>query len=63
MILDSLDDIQFLQESPVKDQEGLHSLLVDRQLHALLEVSTFRTQRTKKLDMVLNQIIGYLLGK
>lgn len=39
LVLDSLDDIHCLQEAPLKDRDFLHSVLDDRQLHALLEVS------------------------
>ncbi|XP_075210519.1 peripheral plasma membrane protein CASK-like [Lycorma delicatula] len=38
MILDSLDDIHCLQEPPLDDPDFLHSVLEDRQLHALLEL-------------------------
>lgn len=38
-MLDSLDDIQCLQECPVKDRDFLLSVLEDTQLHALLDVS------------------------
>lgn len=40
LVLDSLDDIHCLQEAPLKERDFLHSVLDDRQLHALLEVST-----------------------
>lgn len=40
LVLDSLDDIHCLQEAPLNDRDFLHSVLEDRQLHALLEVST-----------------------
>lgn len=40
VVLDSLDDIQCLQECPVKDRDFLLSVLEDTQLHALLDVST-----------------------
>nr|XP_027217750.1 peripheral plasma membrane protein CASK-like isoform X2 [Penaeus vannamei] len=39
VVLDSLDDIQCLQECPVKDRDFLLSVLEDTQLHALLDVS------------------------
>ena len=39
LVLDSLDDIHCLQEAPLNDRDFLHSVLEDRQLHALLEVS------------------------
>lgn len=39
MVLDSLDDIHCLQEPPLDDRDFLHSVLEDRQLRALLEVS------------------------
>ncbi|KAK6628090.1 hypothetical protein RUM44_010572 [Polyplax serrata] len=39
LVLDSLDDIHCLQEAPLKERDFLHSVLDDRQLHALLEVS------------------------
>lgn len=38
MVLDSLDDIHCLQEPPPGDRDFLHSILEDRQLHALLEL-------------------------
>lgn len=38
VVLDSLDDIQCLQECPVKDRDFLLSVLEDTQLHALLDV-------------------------
>jgi hypothetical protein len=41
LVLDSLDDIHCLQEAPLNDRDFLHSVLEDRQLHALLEVSTY----------------------
>ncbi|PSN39510.1 hypothetical protein C0J52_21141 [Blattella germanica] len=37
LVLDSLDDIHCLQEAPLNDRDFLHSVLEDRQLHALLE--------------------------
>nr|CAD7203713.1 unnamed protein product [Timema douglasi] len=37
LVLDSLDDIHCLQEPPLNDRDFLHSVLEDRQLHALLE--------------------------
>ena len=45
LVLDSLDDIHFLQEAPHKEPNFLNSILDDRQLHALLEVS-FGCRRT-----------------
>jgi hypothetical protein len=41
LVLDSLDDIHCLQEAPLNDRDFLHSVLEDRQLHALLEVSEY----------------------
>ncbi|KDR21602.1 Peripheral plasma membrane protein CASK, partial [Zootermopsis nevadensis] len=38
LVLDSLDDIHCLQETPLNDRDFLHSVLEDRQLHALLEL-------------------------
>ncbi|XP_063243812.1 peripheral plasma membrane protein CASK isoform X3 [Bacillus rossius redtenbacheri] len=38
LVLDSLDDIHCLQEAPLTDRDFLHSVLEDRQLHALLEL-------------------------
>lgn len=38
LVLDSLDDIHCLQEAPLNDRDFLHSVLEDRQLHALLEL-------------------------
>nr|XP_053647174.1 peripheral plasma membrane protein CASK-like isoform X1 [Cherax quadricarinatus] len=38
VVLDSLDDIQCLQECPVKDRDFLLSVLEDTQLHALLDI-------------------------
>jgi hypothetical protein len=41
LVLDSLDDIHCLQDAPLNDRDFLHSVLEDRQLHALLEVSNY----------------------
>ncbi|XP_076069220.1 peripheral plasma membrane protein CASK-like [Oratosquilla oratoria] len=38
VVLDSLDDIQCLQECPVRDRDFLLNVLEDRQLHALLDL-------------------------
>ncbi|KAG7155143.1 Peripheral plasma membrane protein CASK-like 2 [Homarus americanus] len=57
VVLDSLDDIQCLQECPVKDRDFLLSVLEDTQLHALLDdaahlffaglfISSYRTLNT-----------------
>jgi hypothetical protein len=43
LVLDSLDDIHCLQEAPLNDRDFLQSVLEDRQLHALLEVSNTLT--------------------
>jgi len=40
MVLDSLDDIQVLQDIPVRDREQLLGLLEDEVFHSLLDVST-----------------------
>ncbi|KAA0203754.1 hypothetical protein HAZT_HAZT007555 [Hyalella azteca] len=40
VILDSLDDIQCLQDCPIRDRSQLLALLEDDQLHSLLDVST-----------------------
>lgn len=39
MILESLDDIECLQEQLYEDKTMMNSLLEDKQLHILLEVS------------------------
>lgn len=40
VVLDSLDDIQCLQDCPVRDRGQLLQLLEDETLHSLLDVST-----------------------
>ena len=53
MVLDSLDDIHCLQEPPTGDRDFLHSILDDRQLHALLEVSLIITDKIIIMSVLL----------
>lgn len=41
VVLDSLDTIQCLSDSTIKDKEFILSILDDRKLHTLLDVSIF----------------------
>ncbi|KAJ4438047.1 hypothetical protein ANN_13986 [Periplaneta americana] len=50
LVLDSLDDIHCLQEAPLNDRDFLHSVLEDRQLHALLETHIGEEIDTKMTD-------------
>lgn len=56
MVLDSLDDIHCLQEPPPGDREFLHSILEDRQLHALLEVCICKS----KVVFILKYLYIYI---
>lgn len=67
-ILDSLDDIHCLQDPLPQDADLIQSILEDRQLHALLEVSTiyYYNLMIKLLSLIiislLESFVLYLLA-
>jgi hypothetical protein len=61
LVLDSLDDIHCLQEAPLNDRDFLHSVLEDRQLHALLEVSNYFSPSTGILCW-LYEVVSIISG-